>query len=112
MLTNINASRHGAQNAHDEASKQTLDAEFGTSNEDECLVKILEKGSAQHTEVGPDASDILPTDHMADYLYISLASVKDPRTIVWDQCRLTEGESVRMTQSISSFQRSLRKSCV
>ena len=43
--------RHGAQNAHDAASKQTLDAEFGTSNEDECMVKILEKGDVQATEV-------------------------------------------------------------
>ncbi|MCJ1272831.1 hypothetical protein MMC21_000620 [Puttea exsequens] len=43
--------KHGAQNAHDAASKQTLDAEFGTSNEDECMVKILEKGDVQATEV-------------------------------------------------------------
>lgn len=44
--------RHGAQNAYDTASKQTLDNEFGTHNEDECMVKILEGGSLQETEVG------------------------------------------------------------
>ncbi len=51
VLIRNDFSRHGAQNAHDEASKQTLDTEFGTSNEDECLIKILEKGDLQATEV-------------------------------------------------------------
>ena len=44
--------RHGAQNAYDEASKQTLDNEFGSHNEDECMIKILEGGTLQETEVG------------------------------------------------------------
>lgn len=44
--------RHGAQNAHDTPSKQTLENEFGTQNEDEVLVKILEGGIVQETEVG------------------------------------------------------------
>ena len=52
----IFACRHGAQNAYDGASKQTLENEFGTSNEDECMIKILEKGDIQETEVGPSAS--------------------------------------------------------
>ena len=43
--------RHGAQNAHDEASKQVLENEFGSHNEDECMKKILEGGSLQETEV-------------------------------------------------------------
>lgn len=43
--------RHGAQNAYDGASKATLENEFGTSNEDECMVKILEGGTLQATEV-------------------------------------------------------------
>lgn len=43
--------RHGAQNAHDTPSKQTLENEFGTQNEDEVLVKILEGGIVQETEV-------------------------------------------------------------
>ncbi|KAK0509054.1 hypothetical protein JMJ35_008425 [Cladonia borealis] len=42
--------KHGAQNAYDGASKQTLENEFGTSNEDECMIKILEKGDIQETE--------------------------------------------------------------
>ena len=44
--------RHGAQNAHDAASKQVLENEFGTHNEDECMIKILEGGTLQETEVG------------------------------------------------------------
>lgn len=52
----IFACRHGAQNAYDGASKQTLENEFGTSNEDECMIKILEKGDIQETEVGLSAS--------------------------------------------------------
>lgn len=44
--------RHGAQGAHDTPSKQTLEYEFGTQNEDEVLVKILEGGIVQETEVG------------------------------------------------------------
>ena len=36
---------------HDHASKQSLDNEFGTHNEDECITKILENGSVQETEV-------------------------------------------------------------
>lgn len=46
--------RHGAQNAYDSASKATLENEFGTSNEDECMTKILETGDLQHTEVRQD----------------------------------------------------------
>ncbi len=45
------ASRHGAQNAYDEASKQALENEFGKSNDDECMIKILENGTLQETEV-------------------------------------------------------------
>jgi len=35
----------------DTASKATLENEFGTHNEDECLIKILEKGDLQGSEV-------------------------------------------------------------
>ena len=35
----------------DTASKSTLENEFGTSNEDECMIKILEGGSIQASEV-------------------------------------------------------------
>ncbi|KAI4280655.1 MAG: hypothetical protein L6R38_004280 [Xanthoria sp. 2 TBL-2021] len=44
--------KHGAQNAHDEASKQVLENEFGTHNEDECMIKILEGGILQETVSG------------------------------------------------------------
>ncbi|OGM50067.1 RNA binding protein [Aspergillus bombycis] len=39
--------RHGAQGIMDGASKGILDTEFGTSNEDECIQKILENGEYQ-----------------------------------------------------------------
>ncbi|EEH48727.1 uncharacterized protein PADG_04806 [Paracoccidioides brasiliensis Pb18] len=42
--------RHGAQGIHDGASKAMLENEFGTSSEDECIMKILEKGEIQETE--------------------------------------------------------------
>jgi ribosome maturation protein Sdo1 len=35
----------------DGASKATLENEFGTSNEDECIIKILENGEVQKTQV-------------------------------------------------------------
>ena len=43
--------RHGAQNAYDAPSKQTLESEFGTDNEDEVMIRILEHGDLQETEV-------------------------------------------------------------
>ena len=35
----------------DSASKATLENEFGTKNEDDAIIKILEGGSIQQTEV-------------------------------------------------------------
>jgi ribosome maturation protein Sdo1 len=34
----------------DGASKATLENEFGTSNDDECIIKLLEKGEVQQTQ--------------------------------------------------------------
>ncbi len=59
----ISLDRHGAQNAHDSASKATLENEFGTHNDDECITKILEQGTLQETEVSP-------WDQVADVLYL------------------------------------------
>jgi len=42
--------RHGAQGIHDGASKATLENEFGTANEEECITQILEKGEIQESE--------------------------------------------------------------
>lgn len=36
----------------DGASKATLENEFGTKNEDEAIIQILEKGDIQNVEVG------------------------------------------------------------
>lgn len=38
----------------DGASKSTLENEFGTKNEDEAIIKILEQGELQVSEVGLD----------------------------------------------------------
>lgn len=51
--------RHGAQGIQDEASHGTLENEFGTHNEDECIVKILEGGTLQEVEVSGVASVFL-----------------------------------------------------
>ncbi|KAJ5087014.1 RNA binding protein [Penicillium alfredii] len=39
---------HGAQGVLDTASKASLNNEFGTNNEDECMIKILEGGEYQN----------------------------------------------------------------
>lgn len=43
--------RQGAQGAHDSASKGQLENEFGTSKDDEVIIAILEKGTAQESTV-------------------------------------------------------------
>ncbi|KAL2072599.1 hypothetical protein VTL71DRAFT_11942 [Oculimacula yallundae] len=43
-------STQGKQGVLDAASNQTLETEFGTSNEEEVIKQILEKGEMQHTE--------------------------------------------------------------
>ncbi|AEO53494.1 hypothetical protein MYCTH_2294878 [Thermothelomyces thermophilus ATCC 42464] len=43
--------RHGAQGLLGGASKAMLENEFGTSKEDEAVLKILEKGSLQEFEM-------------------------------------------------------------
>lgn len=44
----------GAQGQMDGVSKSTLENEFGTKNEDEAIIKILERGELQVSEVGWD----------------------------------------------------------
>ena len=43
--------KHGAQGELDTASKATLENEFGTTNEDEIVKKILEEGQIQVSSV-------------------------------------------------------------
>jgi len=43
--------KHGAQGQLDTASKASLENEFGTKNEDEVIMKILEGGQMQNTQV-------------------------------------------------------------
>ncbi|KAA8649715.1 hypothetical protein EYZ11_003353 [Aspergillus tanneri] len=49
--------RHGSQGVLDGASKGTLQNEFGTSNEDQCIIKILEKGDYQTYSQKPHQGD-------------------------------------------------------
>jgi len=41
--------RHGAQGVFDNASKASLENEFGTSKDEECIRQILERGEIQET---------------------------------------------------------------
>ncbi|KAI5859080.1 RNA binding protein-like protein [Tricharina praecox] len=45
--------KHGAQGIMDTASNSSLENEFGTSNEEECVKKILRDGSPQ-TKTNPE----------------------------------------------------------
>lgn len=47
----LTAIRQGAQGQLDGASKSTIENEFGTKNEDEAIIKILENGNIQNVEV-------------------------------------------------------------
>ena len=45
----------------DGASKSTLENEFGTSNDDECIIKILEHGNMQESKVRPYPALLSPS---------------------------------------------------
>lgn len=52
QLTEIcNLLRHGPHGIHNEASRTTLEHEFGTSNDNEAILKILEQGEIQENFV-------------------------------------------------------------
>jgi hypothetical protein len=53
--------RHGKQGILNTASKGQLENEFGTSNEDEVMKKILTDGSVQSSEVRNPPSIFAPT---------------------------------------------------
>ncbi|KAL9116176.1 MAG: hypothetical protein Q9227_000546 [Pyrenula ochraceoflavens] len=53
--------KHGAQGVMDGASKSTLENEFGTSNDDECMKQILEKGEIQESDLA-DAQRVVIQD--------------------------------------------------
>lgn len=57
----------GAQGQLDGASKSTLENEFGTKNEDEAIIKILEQGNLQVVEVRILWSAIAK-DNVTDYV--------------------------------------------
>jgi ribosome maturation protein Sdo1 len=48
---------HGTQGIMNTASKSTLENEFGTSNEDEVIKQILQKGDVQTTQVRHDITE-------------------------------------------------------
>lgn len=75
--------RHGAQGVLDGASKGTLQSEFGTTNEDECITKILEKGEYQVTPVC-SLSIIMEFIHMfqvVDRILTTVNRAKNTRVI-------------------------------
>lgn len=94
MLTHGNG-RHGAQGQYDTASKGTLENEFGTKNEEDCIKAILEKGNLQDTEVGtPNPLPSRPWtvelslqlyDVLTCYLRGRWTDDKAPRTTAWDR---------------------------
>lgn len=52
---------HGAQGVLDSASKASLESEFGTDKEEECIVKILEMGEYQSYTVSfLHAAELVP----------------------------------------------------
>jgi len=50
-VTDNGISSHGNQGTLDTAAKGTLEAEFGSSKEEDVIVKILEKGNIIESEV-------------------------------------------------------------
>ena len=89
-------SRHGAQNAYDEASKATLENEFGTSKEDDCMIQILEKGDLQHTSVSLTISKQISSSALTYELHNRLENVKDQRMIPWEAVRLIEVQNLHI----------------
>jgi len=49
--------KHGAQGTFDAVSKATLENEFGSANEDEAIMAILEKGNIQESETSGRQGD-------------------------------------------------------
>ncbi|KAJ5453735.1 ribosome maturation protein [Penicillium daleae] len=73
--------RHGPQGIHNEASRDTLEREFGTSNDQEVIFHILEKGEIQECVVSTNLSFISPlfifitdTDINTQYLALEVES--------------------------------------
>ena len=83
--------RHGAQGVMDAASKATLENEFGTSNEDDCMIKILERGNLQETQVRAQQASPAPRADRP----CRLPSAKAQRTIRWERCLHTEMRQLR-----------------
>jgi hypothetical protein len=66
-MTTVSSSitRQGNQGQLDAAPKRDLENEFGTSNEDEAIAKILEGGSVVETQVSPGTA--CSYNHSAEY---------------------------------------------
>ena len=56
--------RHGAQGRLDGVSKGTLENEFGTTNVDDAIKQILDKGTAQESEVCLSSSPSMLEAHL------------------------------------------------
>lgn len=80
MLTRY---RHGAQGQLDGASKSTLENEFGTKNEDEAIIKILEQGSLQVVDVRPTLPGTKMTRLIWNRIYPTIPVVEAIETKRW-----------------------------
>lgn len=69
LIISCDFTRHGPQGMHNEASKATLEYEFGTSNEREVISHILEKGEIQETIVRNNLSTIQWSRQINRYPY-------------------------------------------
>ena len=91
----------------DGASKATLENEFGTTNDEEVIKQILEKGSLQESEVRnfpclPLSFIQSPSNHpMADFVPAQAAATrpKPPRPL--DRVRIIESISIKREIAIS-----------
>jgi hypothetical protein len=51
LIKFCNRSRHGAGGIHNEASRATIENEFGTSDDNEAILRILDQGEIQENIV-------------------------------------------------------------
>lgn len=87
-------SRHGNQGTLDTASNGTLEQEFGTSNDDDVVKQILEKGTILETEVS--------SKHLRVCVMIGHGSIADslctPRTLAVAETRISPKDHKSLTR--------------
>ena len=79
-------SSHGTQGILNTASKGTLENEFGTSNEDEVIKQILQKGDVQTTQVRHDITRPTVVNHCQQSRALE-------QTLTWQQNSERQGDT-------------------